>query len=75
MRRKYRVRYELGDKAIEISRDRGIRIWVDCDDIRWDQPDPETVAAAIADWLNDPGTHLPTYKVAATRRIERGEDD
>ena len=73
MRRKYKVRYELGDKSIEISRDRGIRIWVDCDDISGDQPDPEAVAAAIADWLNSPMTVFPSYKIAAKRRIESGQ--
>ena len=52
---KYKVRYELGDKAIEVSKNRGIRIWVDCDDIDWKQPDPISVAEALAEWYRPKG--------------------
>ena len=69
---KYKVRYAPGDKAIEISKNRGIRIFVDCDDIDWQQPDPRTVASLIADWLNTGiMNHVPTLLDAETERARR----
>ena len=66
---KYKVRYEAGDKSIEISRNRGIRICVDCDDIEWHQPDPQAVAEAICSWMNSV-IRFPTLKEAERARLK-----
>ena len=67
---KYKVRYEIGDKAIEISRNRGIRILVDCDDVEWSQPDPRAVAEAICAWMNSV-IRFPTLKQAERERAKK----
>ena len=70
MKKPYIVRYSDGDKAIEISKDHGSRIWVDCDDVGWKEPDPRTLAAAIAHWLNHPDRKFPTLLAAETARCK-----
>ena len=70
MKKPYIVRYSNGDKSIEISKDHGIRIWVDCDDIPWKDPDPRTVAQEIALWLNQPERKFPTLLAAETARCK-----
>lgn len=65
----YEARYENGDKSIEISKNDGIRIWVDCDDVAWAAPDPRTVADRLAEWLNT--QKFPTLLQSETKRIGR----
>lgn len=66
---KYKVRYALGDKAIEVSKNNGLRVWVDCDEVGWKQPDPHAVANGIAEYLN--AATFPTLLAAETERLGR----
>lgn len=63
----YKVKYSSGDKAVEISNNRGVVVWVDCDDIDMNAPDPWEVADAIAEMLNS--KTFRTNRVAHKARI------